>query len=1137
MTPRWLLGIDFGSTTLKAVLADADTQSVVWQRYERHESLAGDKLLEWLRALEREVGISPATCRVFATGAAAGELASAIGARFVQEVHAVSLAVERLHPDAQTVIELGGQDAKIILFREEGAGRRKKLPSMNDKCAGGTGAVIDKIAAKVGIAPADIQHQAYDGVRIHPIAGKCGVFAETDITGLLKQGIPARELMASLFDAIVLQNLSVLTRGYTLMPSVLLLGGPNAFIGGLRQAWRLRISEMWQDRGVPVPEGAALDDLVAAPPLAEYYAALGAIEFGRLETEDVGRYLGTQALASVVHGARTQDRHGNALPGLVSSERERDLFVERYAAPPFVQPRFAAGERVRVFLGLDAGSTSTKGVLLGEDGGVLAKAYRLSLGNPIEDAIDIVAQLRAPIERDGACIDIAGAGTTGYAKDILHDVLGADVAIAETVAHTESAKREYRNPHVIVDVGGQDIKLIFLKDGRVKDFRLNTQCSAGNGYFLQATAEAFGVPVERYAEAAFAARAMPRFGYGCAVFLQSDIVAFQRQGWTREEILAGLAAVLPKNVFLYVARVPNLARLGTRFILQGGTQRNLAAVKAQVDFIRSTFARTGCEPDIVVHKYAGEAGGIGAALEAIRVVAARPDRATTFIGLDAVARITYRTARGEDTRCRFCTNECLRTFIDVSTGGGTERRVIVATCEKGAVENVDALRAVKRGLDRVAADNPNFADIAGREVWKSQHSARVADGESRSWRSPGRLRLRGRRASLRVGVPRVLNMYTYAPLFSAYLEALGVAADRIVYSDFTSPELYRSGSSRGSIDPCYPSKVAIAHVQNLLAVKHRRAALDCIFFPMFDVLDSPLVGTRGQNACPTVAATPRTVRAAFTKESDAFAAAGVAYLDPLVNVADRRLFALQMFETWEPLLGLSRAENQSAVDAGFAALDMFWSGLRRRARVVLDRIEREHRLGIVVLGRPYHHDPGINHGILEELQKRGYPVFTLASLPQDEDLLERLFGDEVRDGVIAHPLEISDVWSHTTSENTNQKIWAAKVAARHPNLVALEFSSFKCGHDAPVYAVVEEILESAGRPYLAFKDLDENRATGAIKLRVETIDYFLKRYREESLSTWTFLQQIEEQLAEYESALRQRVGHAPEPGSAGTAIL
>ena len=1105
MNPHWLLGVDLGSTALKAVLVNHETGAVEWHRYERHESRVAEKLLEWLLLLERDFALSPGNCRMFATGTSAGEIAVAAGARVVQEVHAISLAVEQRHPDVQTVIELGGQDAKFILFKDDGVGRRKKLPSMNDKCAGGTGAVIDKIAAKVGVAAGDVQHQGYDGIKLHPIAGKCGVFAETDITGLLKQGIPSRELMASLFDAIVLQNLSVLTRGYTLLPPVLLLGGPNAFIRGLREAWRERISRMWIERDIALPAHMGAREAIVAPAMAEYYAALGATAFGSIEPDEVGRYTGTSGLLALADGAHRSRTRESGLPALVGSERERDAFIDRYAPPPFVPPVFSPGERVSAFLGLDAGSTSTKGVLLAADGAVLAAAYRLSLGNPIEDAMDIIARLREQVEGPGAHLEIAGVGTTGYAKDILRDVLGADAAIAETVAHTESAKREYHDPHVIVDVGGQDIKLIFLKDGRVKDFRLNTQCSAGNGYFLQATAESFGVPVERYAEAAFAARHMPLFSYGCAVFLQSDIVSFQRLGWTREEILAGLAAVLPKNVFLYVARVPNLARLGTRFVLQGGTQRNLAAVKAQVDFITASFAHADVRPEIVVHRYAGEAGGIGAALEAIRIISRRPGRTTSFIGLDAVRRITYRTERGEETRCRFCTNDCLRTFIDVCTGGSDRKRVIVATCEKGAVEDLDSLRAVKRDLDRTAAANPNFVEVAGREVWKPQGRGRAVD------------RSRPGRGTLRLGIPRVLNMYAYAPLFSTYFESLGIGPERIVYSDVTSAELYRAGSSRGSIDPCFPSKVALAHVHNLLAVKHRHAKLNCIFFPMFDVLDSPLVGTRGQNACPTVAATPRTVRAAFTKESDAFAAAGVEYLDPLLNLGNRRLFALQMMDTFDPLLRLSRDENQNAIECGFAALEAFWARQRVRARDVLDRLEREDRLGVVVLGRPYHHDPGVNHGILEELQKRGYPIFSQMVLPRDEDLLERLFGDEVRDGIISHPLDISDVWKHTTSENTNQKIWAAKFVARHPNLVALEFSSFKCGHDAPIYSVVEEIIESAGRPYLAFKDLDENRAVGAIKLRVETIDYFLRRYRDDCLPTWAVLRQIEDELAAHQT--------------------
>ncbi len=265
----------------------------------------------------------------------------------------------------------------------------------------------------------------------------------------------------------------------------------------------------------------------------------------------------------------------------------------------------------------------------------MCKAYQLSGGNPIQDTIDMFVALRQQVESQGATLEVLGVGTTGYAKDVLKDVLKADVALVETVAHTESAMKFYKNPHVIVDVGGQDIKLIVLKDGRVKDFKLNTQCSAGNGYFLQGTAESLGYKVEEYADIAFSAGTMPIFGYGCAVFMQSDIVNFQRQGWRGEEILAGLANVLPKNIFLYVAGIPNLAKLGSKFILQGGTQKNLAAVKSEVDFIHSHFHGAGQEPEVIVHEHCGESGAIGAGVEAIRIY--KNGHRTTFIGLDAVA--------------------------------------------------------------------------------------------------------------------------------------------------------------------------------------------------------------------------------------------------------------------------------------------------------------------------------------------------------------------------------------------------------------------------------------------------------------------------------------------------------------------
>ncbi|MGB0053324.1 MAG: acyl-CoA dehydratase activase-related protein, partial [Terracidiphilus sp.] len=892
-------------------------------------------------------------------------------------------------------------------------------------------------------------------------------------------------------------------------------------------------------------------------------------------------------------------------------------------------------------------STSTKAVLLGKSGEIICKAYQLSNGNPIEDTIEMFENLRKQVESRGATLEVLGVGTTGYAKDILRDVLNADVALVETVAHTESALKFYEDPHVIIDVGGQDIKLIVLKNGRVKDFKLNTQCSAGNGYFLQSTAEGFGMKVEEFADIAFSAKSMPSFGYGCAVFMQSDIVNFQRQGWRSEEILAGLADVLPKNVFLYVASIPNLASLGTRFVLQGGTQNNLAVVKAEVDFIRSSFRANGKEPEIIVHEHCGESGAIGAAQEALRLW--RRGKVTTFIGLDAVRGIRFRTTRNEDTRCYFCKNNCLRTFIDVdvtgaasqelvaappaedraataeevaavvgnlpsleqiqanlpaassgsscSTGHGHdhsdggcgcsstpksslrakvepliqiqaapgalkpvealkptgefqprktkvplrvgEQRLIIATCEKGAVEDLSDMKEIKADIDKIKAANPNFVDIAAHDVFRHREVSSAADsipsvkGLFVSKAVKERAALMERRKEFRIGIPRLLNTYTYAPLFNAYFASLGIEAENIVYSDYTTPDLYRAGASRGAVDPCYPSKIGIAHVYNLLAVKHSKKPLHAIWFPMYDVLHTPLVNLTGSNACPTVTATPNAVKAAFTKESDLFGENGITYMDPILNLQDRKICAEQMYRAWAPMLGLSREENDRAIEAGFKALTDCEDEIRRQARETLDQLEREDRIGIVMLGRVYHHDPGLNHEIMEEFQKLGYPVFSQSTLPLDEDLLERLFGDEVRAGLITHPLDISDVWKNRYSTSTNHKVWAAKFTARHPNLVALEVSSFKCGHDAPIYGVIEGIIERSGTPYFSFKDLDENKPSGSIRIRVETIDYFLRRYRDDIIERKRKEMEIDLELEKFERSLRTKEQDEYELAAAG----
>jgi predicted CoA-substrate-specific enzyme activase len=1133
------IGLDVGSTTVKAVVVDPLQDRILWQDYQRHETKQPEKCLEFLNRIEAEFPIPHQNFRVFITGSGGGTIARLIGAKFVQEVNAVSLAVEKLYPEAGSVIELGGQDAKIIIFKEDPeTGKKKKIPSMNDKCAGGTGAVIDKINAKLRIPPEKLCEMGYYGIKLHPVAGKCGVFAETDINSLQKLGVPPDQLMASLFEAIVGQNLAVLTRGNTLRPEVLLLGGPNTYIRGMVEAWKYNIPKIWEERNYPLPPGVDPKELIKVPQNAQYFAAIGAVEFGKQEEEHVGIYRGRADLEYYINHGRLEEKKKAGGRGLSTSQEELAAFKERYKRKKFVPARFKPGQVVEGFIGLDGGSTSTKAVLIDKDRNVLVKTYQLSKGNPIEDTKEVFAKLERQVTEQGASLKILGVGTTGYAKDILKDVLGADVALVETVAHTESALRFYKDVDVICDVGGQDIKLIILKNRQVKDFKLNTQCSAGNGYFLQSTAEGFGFKVEDYAEIAFSAQAMPTFGYGCAVFMQSDIVDFQRQGWKPEEIMAGLAAVLPKNIWLYVSQIPNLSALGTNFVLQGGTQHNLAAVKAQVDFIESRFKGKDVQPRIIVHEHCGESGAIGAAIEAARLW--ENGHRTSFIGLEKVQQISYTTHRNENTRCYFCKNKCLRTFIDVNVAHsdaeepprkskipilpGVKRLIVGNSCEKGLVEDVNDMKVIKKGLDAVKAANPNFVEIAAKAVWRSSAPPLVADPPHRFALTPAqkqRNELLKKRSQMRIGIPRVLNQYSVNPLFSAYFESLGIEAQNLVYSDYTTEQLYKEGAKRGAIDPCFPSKVGIPHVHNLLYVHHRKKPLDFIFFPMIDALPSDLVATVGSRACPTVTATPEAVKAAFIKEGDLFAQMGTRYLNPILNVDEPRLLEKQMYLAFKDLLGLTPGENHRAIEEGYKALDTFYNvTLRGAAREVLNQLEAEDRLGIVLLGRPYHNDPGINHEILEEFQKQGYPVFTIDSLPIDDDLLWRLFGEEVRAGLISHPMDIQDVWKNSYSENTSRKVWAAKYTARHPNLVALELSSFKCGHDAPIYTVVEEIVQSSGTPYFCFKDIDENKPTGSIKIRVETICYFLKRYREDMIRNKGKLKRLQERLAEYERWLR-----------------
>jgi len=701
-----IAGLDVGSTTVKAAV-ERDGK-VVWQDYKRHNTKQAEMVLEFLTRIEAEAGFASGRDRIFLTGSGAGMLAPPVGGKMIQEVVAVSAAVEKLHPEVNFVSEIGGEDMKTLFFTPSGEGKAKQV-YMQSACSGGTGTFIEKTARKLQVGAEQLAAAAYGGMTLHKVSSKCGIFAEADANTLVKSGVPVEEIIASLYEAVVYQNLATLTKGNTPTPGVLLLGGPNLFFRGLQEAWRHHLGKLWKERRVEADPATAIQ----VPKEALYYACLGCIEIGRGEQPAVGVYAGREKLQWWVEKGQWEAKAKEGAKGLVKDDSELCDFVKEYGGSQCPAPSARKPKDAPVLVGCDFGSTTAKAVVMCVEGELVSSIYVPSNGNPIEDAKAIFRELRK-----SGYTNIVGLALTGYGKDLLRDVIGADVAIVETVAHATAALHYFPDADVICDVGGCDVKIMILRQGTVSDFRLNSQCSSGNGAFLQGVAERYNVPLESYAEQAFRAKAIPSLAMGCGVFLQSDIVNQQRKGWSSEEIMASLAAVLPLNVWVYAGQLQNLAAAGRKFVLQGGTHRNLAVVKAQVDFIRGKVPQA----DIVVHPYSGEAGAIGAALCAGDWL--KEAAPTRFRGFDVIESLEYQSTTNEHTTCNWCPVNCKRTFIDVRLPEGKGRgwskvplvegweRVISGnSCPKGLLEDVNEMRIVKKSMEAVKDAHPNTAEM------------------------------------------------------------------------------------------------------------------------------------------------------------------------------------------------------------------------------------------------------------------------------------------------------------------------------------------------------------------------------------------------------------------------------------------
>lgn len=1109
MHEKYALGIDIGSTTVKYVLCD-DSFTILTKAYTPHDTKQAPTLLKLLEDLQHNYPhYFNKIDKVYITGSGASRIAPTINARFVQEVNAVVLAVEHHHPDVRAVVELGGQDAKIIHFKQSEDGKRSVLTSMNDKCASGTGATIEKCTMKVGMESEDIQKLSFQTDKLHHVAAKCGVFAETDIVNLVKTSVPSDEIMNSLADAIVMQNLTVLTRGNTLMPKVLLLGGPNTYLPFLQECWRMRITELWDERGISY-EKSNVNELINVPDNAQYYAALGAVIFGEGENNHDKSFSGLIQLKTLVDTGGKTENDNNDTP-LIQSQEELDNFKNDYTIKPFSPPELT--QRTTCFLGIDGGSTSSKAVLCNESGELLLKVYQLSKGNPIADTLELLEKIQK--HDPNGYYDVKGLGVTGYAADVLEGALNADANIIETIAHMKSAQMAFgESINVICDIGGQDIKVLFMENGMMKNFRLSNQCSAGNGTLLQSMAKQFGVPVEGFADVAFEAKQAPMFNYGCAVFLDTDRVNFQKEGYSKEELFAGISKVLPKNVWQYVVQAPNLAAFGDHFVLQGGTQYNQAALKAQVDYIKDKVPHA----TVNVHPHPGEAGAYGAAIEARDVVKQRGS--ATFVGMEEALQMTYTSKTDESTRCTFCSINCSRTFIDTQTpSSDTVRYIAGFSCEEGTVESHEALKILKDSRKSLQEKTPNLVKKESIELFKSNYVLQIAPTETtkikeqqvkvtlggwgptlreeveRSFQTSS-IHDKNYRRHVKIAIPKVLNIYSLAPFLRTYLEALGVSATNIHFSDFSNEDMFLEGAKYGSVDSCYPAKVAQSHVYALLyEKKFARKNFEYMWFPAVTELPGYVQHTMGQTSCPIISGTPKVVYSAFTKERDLFAEKKIDYVEDSLNFDKHDLLKKQLFNTWEKRLRITKDENNWAVEQAWKALEYNDAQIMQEGRQILDDAVKNNEIVILLLGRPYHTDPGLNHEVLDEFQSLGFKTLSMRAIPKDPAYLGRYFKNDINKGYIESAYDIRDVWEENYSTNSAQKVWAAKFAARHPNVAVLDLSSFKCGHDAPTYSIIDKILGASRTPHLTLHDIDANKPGGSIKIRVKTFAYTLDQYK------------------------------------------
>lgn len=891
------LGLDIGSTTVKIGILD-EKNELIYSEYKRHMSDIKSTIIKLIGDCYEALG--NLSCTVSVTGSGGLSVSKWLNLNFVQEVMACSKTVETLIPKTDVVIELGGEDAKVIYYK---GGLEYR---MNGSCAGGTGAFIDQMATLLNTNALGLNELAKNYKVIYPIASRCGVFAKTDIQPLINDGARKEDIAASIFQAVVNQTLGGLACGKPIKGKVAFLGGPLYFLSELRQrfAESLKLSK----------------DKMITPDNSQIFVAIGAAllseEGNIISLEEL-----TQKAASITN---ITDNNIHILDPLFQSEEDYKLFKDRHNKSK-VERMDLEKYKGRAFLGIDAGSTTTKIVLIGEKAELLYSYYGNNEGDPLRKVINILKELYKKLPKD---VKIVHSVVTGYGETLLKAALHVDLGEIETIAHYKAA--EYFLPGVdfILDIGGQDMKCLRIKKGAIDNILLNEACSSGCGSFIEGFASSLNMTVSEFAKEALYAKAPVDLGSKCTVFMNSRVKQAQKEGATIGDISAGLSYSVIKNALFKVIKIRDDKEMGEKIIVQGGTFYNDGILRS----FELISGKNAIRPEI-----AGLMGAFGAAL--IGRERYEEGYVSTLMTGESLEDFNIST---DYKRCKKCGNTCLLT---ISSFSGKERFISGNRCEKGA------------GLDKNKYEElPNLYQYKNLRTF--QYKPLPLEDAKRGI----------------IGIPRVLNMYENYPFWFTLLTELGF---RVELSGISGKKIYEKGiETIPSESVCYPAKLTHGHIMDLI-----EKGVKLIFYPSIVYEKKEFHDANNHYNCPVVTSYPEVIK----NNIDAIEANNVKFMGPFFSLDNEKILINRIIDEFFKF-NVTMEEATRAVQAAGRERERYKKDIQKKGEETLEFLRKHHKKGIVLCGKPYHVDPEINHGIPEIINFYDLAILTEDSISHLEPL-------------------------------------------------------------------------------------------------------------------------------------------------------